>query len=41
MDSFYSLCVIFCFVIIVVLVLIELRDVKWRVYMEERMEEMF
>lgn len=40
MDSLYSLCVIFCFATTVALALTESRDAKWRVHMEERMEEM-
>lgn len=40
MDSLYSLCVILCFSTTVALALTESRDAKWRVHMEERMEEM-
>lgn len=40
MDSPYSLCVILCFATTVAVALPESSDAKWRVHMEERMEEM-
>lgn len=39
MDCLYSLCVILCFATIAA-ALPESDDAKWRVHMEERMEEM-
>lgn len=40
MDSPYSLCVILCFATTVAVALPESSDAKWRVHIEERMEEM-
>lgn len=40
MDSRHSLCLILCFATTVAVVLTESGDAKWRVHIEERMEEM-
>lgn len=40
MDSPFSLCIVLCFATTVAVALPESSDTKWRVHIEERMEEM-